>query len=195
MRKQVWAWMMAALLVPTTSGLAQDKSPGNDRFQISVSGGGFWPVGDLGAGEFDSSGTVGATVGWWFTPNIGVRANGMFARTSADILSPAPFAGENPDVWLWNGDLVVRFPLQVADTWLSPYVLGGVGGKTYDFNTLGNATDFAGNFGGGVELRVGPENRWGIFSEFRSFVSDFDRFGVSDTQWDLAWTGGISLSF
>jgi hypothetical protein len=195
MRKQVWALMTAALLVPATSALAQDASPGNDNLTISVYGGGLWPSGDLGPTEFNSSGTVGGTVGWWITRNVGIRGNVAFARTDVPAGAPTDLIGQNPDVWFWNADVLVRFPFQVADGFLSPYLLGGLGGKTYDFSTLGNETDFAGNFGGGVEYRIGPTSRWGVFTELKTFVSEFDRFGVSDTQWDVGWTGGISLNF
>jgi len=77
--------------------------------------------------------------------------------------------------------------------WWYPYVVGGLGGKTYDFDRLDAKTDFAGNFGGGIEFRF--NRNWGIQAEARDFVSSFDRLGIDSTQHDIVYTGGISLSF
>jgi hypothetical protein len=196
MRKQVWALMMAALLVPATGALAQDVSPGNDRVTISLYGGGLWPSGNLGATEFESSGSVGGSVGVWLHRNVGLRGSVAFAQTDVPTVgAPTGLIGQNPDIWLYNADVVLRYPVRAGQSWVFPYVFGGVGGKTYSFETLSTETDFAGNFGGGTEVRFGPTSRWGIFTEARTFVSDFDRFGISDRQWDVGWTGGISLSF
>jgi outer membrane protein W len=186
---------VATLLVPATGALAQNVSPGNDNFTISLYAGGLSPSGDLGAGEFDSSGTIGGALGWWITRNVGIRGNVAFAQTDVPAAAPSALLGQNPDVWFYSADLLVRFPFQVGTGWLSPYVLGGLGAKTYSFENLDTETDFAGNFGGGAEYRFDPTSRWGVFTEVKSYVSEFERFGVSDTQWDVAWTGGISLNF
>ena len=55
-------------------------------------------------------------------------------------------------------------------------------------------TQFAGNFGAGIEFRFGREGRWGIHAEVRDFISDFDLSGVDGTQNDVIYTGGISLT-
>ncbi|HSL70274.1 MAG TPA: hypothetical protein VK864_08515, partial [Longimicrobiales bacterium] len=83
-----------------------------------------------------------------------------------------------------------RLPLS-AGQWF-PYVVAGAGGKTYDFDLNDRETDFAGNFGGGIEYRFA---RWGIQAEVRDVVSKFERFGVNETQHDIAWTAGLTLSF
>ena len=53
-------------------------------------------------------------------------------------------------------------------------------------------TNFAGNFGAGVEYRFG---RIGVRAEGRDFVYKFDRYGFNRTQHDIAWQGGVTVSF
>jgi len=175
--------------------------PGGDRFSVNVHGGGFFATSSLGAAtEFDDTGTVGGNATLWLHRNVGVRASVLWAQP--DVIDERVFtqtnssiAREDPDVWLYSGDLVLRLPLAGGNfTWF-PYAVGGFGGKTYDFATLSSATDFAGNFGAGVELRFGHSGRWGINTEVRDFVSSFDRLGFDETLHDVIWTGGISLTF
>ena len=51
---------------------------------------------------------------------------------------------------------------------------------------------FAGNFGAGLEYRFG---RLGIRAEGRDFVYKFDRYGFDRIQPDIAWQGGVTVSF
>lgn len=175
----------------------------SDLASIAVHGGAFFPAADIGGGTFETSGTVGGTVTLWLdglvpdsvrglTDLIGLRGSFLFAQTDVGGLVPAPLLGADPDVWLLNGDLVLRYPVDLPAGWVVPYALGGLGAKIYDFD-VGTETDFAGNFGAGVEYRFG--RNFGIGTELRAFVSEFDRFGVADTQWDLVWTGMLSASF
>jgi hypothetical protein len=195
MGKKVWIFLLAALLVPGTSAWAQQAAPGQDIVSITAFGGGLFPTGDLGAGEFDNSGTGGVTAGIWLGRYVGIRGNVLFARTDVNGGVPAQLVGSNPDVWLYSADLLLRYPIDVGAGWLSPYAIGGLGGKTHDFSGRGTETDFAGNFGAGLEYRFGPTSRWGIYSEVRDFVSRFERYGIRDTQHDVVWTGGVSLNF
>lgn len=169
---------------------------GSDIFTINVYGGGFAPTAGLATESgFDDSGTVGAAATVWLHRYVGVRANGLYARTDAPAGVPAPLDGERPDVWAYSGDVVLRLPLTVGNghTWF-PYVVGGAGGKTYDFEEEGmeSETDFAGNFGGGIEYRI---KQVGLQAEVRDIVSSFERFEIDETQHDVVWTAGITLSF
>jgi hypothetical protein len=161
---------------------------------VNAYGGGFSPTADLTTdGSFGNSGTVGGAVTLWLHGNVGIRGNVLFARTGVDGVAPEEVIGENPNVWAYSGDVLLRLPLAAAngrDVWF-PYVVGGLGGKTYAFDA-GRETDFAGNFGGGLEYRF---DRWGIQAEVRDIVTKFDRFGVDRVQHDLVWTAGITLSF
>ncbi len=168
---------------------------GNDVLTLNVYGGGFSPAADLTADDrFQSSGTVGGALTLWVHPNVGLRGNVLYARTDLPSAAPEPLPGENPNVWAYSGDLVLRLPLAAGngrDTWF-PYILGGLGGKMYDFDTLSTETDFASNFGAGIEYRFA---QWGLQAEVRDIVSRFNRLGVDRTQHDVVWTAGITLSF
>lgn len=173
----------------------QERGVGNDIVTLNLYGGGFSPSSSLTPGsDFRNSGTAGGAATLWLHRNVGVRANLLYARTSASPGVPEALAGERPDIWAYGGDLVLRMPLPAGngrDSW-APYLVGGLGGKTYDFDELGTETDFAGQFGAGIEYRLG---RWGIQAEVRDLVSNFDRFGVDKTQHDIVWTGGLTFSF
>jgi hypothetical protein len=175
--------------------LGPNGAAGNDLITLNAYGGGFSPTSSLTPGaDFRNSGTVGGAVTLWLHRNVGVRGNVLFARTDVSPGAPEPLANEAPNIWAYSGDLVLRLPLSAGnrrDT-LFPYVVGGLGAKTYDFDRNGTETDFAGSFGGGLEYRFA---RWGIQAEVRDVVSKFDRFGADRVQHDFVWTGGITLSF
>jgi hypothetical protein len=185
-------------LVPATSE-AQMAGPrgaaGNDILTLNLYGGGYSPTSSLTNGsDFGRSATVGGSATAWIHPLIGLRGSAMYARSEVTGGAPAPLEGEKADIWAYSGDLVLRLPLAAAgrtDSW-APYVVGGLGGKSYDFETLSTESDFAGNFGGGLEYRFA---RWGLQAEVRDVVSRFDRFGLERTQHDIVWTAGITMSF
>lgn len=169
---------------------------GSDIVTINLYGGGFAPTASLAAeSEFDDSGTVGGAATVWLHRYVGLRANLLYAKTDAPAGVPAPLGGESPNVWAYSGDVVLRLPLTVGSgsTWF-PYVVGGAGAKTYDFEEeeMETETDFAGNFGGGIEYRI---KRVGLQAEVRDIVSSFERFDIDEIQHDVVWTAGITLSF
>ena len=53
-------------------------------------------------------------------------------------------------------------------------------------------TKFAGNYGAGIEYRF---SRVGFRVEGRDYVYKFDRYGFDKTQHDIAWQGGVTVSF
>jgi hypothetical protein len=172
-----------------------DGGAGNDLVTLNVFGGGYSPSSSLQPGsEFGSSGSVGAAATLWIHRNFGLRANVLYARTDASAGAPDPLTGEKPDIWTYSGDLLARLPIAIGNgrDFVIPYLVGGLGGKTYNFDELDTATDFAGNLGAGLEYRFA---RWGVQAEVRDVISSFDRFGVEKTQHDIVWTGGITLSF
>src|SRR5438874_1926503 len=73
-------------------------------------------------------------------------------------------------------------------SWSDRVTLGGA------FGGLSGATNLnpAGTFGAGLEYRFG---RVGIRAEGRDFVYKFDRYGFDKTQHDIAWQGGLTLTF
>jgi hypothetical protein len=191
--------LFAACALGATAAQAQAQgvpgAAGSDRVTINAYGGGFSPTAELSAeGGFRRSATAGGALTLWAHPNVGLRANVLYARTNLPAAAPEPLPGEDPNVWAYSADLVLRLPRAAVDgrdSWF-PYLVGGVGGKTYRFDTLEQESDFAGNVGAGLEYRLA---RWGLQAEVRDLVSRFDRFGVAKTQHDVVWTAGLTLSF
>ena len=192
--------LIAAGALPATEAPAQvfgSSELDHDLVSINVFAGGFTPSSDLSDGsEFDTSGSVGGAVTLWLWKYAGIRGNVLYGQPDVDAVSGASIEGEDPDVWLYNGDLMLRLLISAGDAgWLCPYVLGGLGGKTYNFGQDdADVTKFAGNFGAGIEYRVGRSARWGIQAEVRDFISEFDAFGLEDTQHDVVYTAGLSLT-
>lgn len=168
--------------------------PGQDLITLNLIGGVFSPASDLGGSQFDAAGTLGGSVGVWLHRYVGVRASIVWAQTDVSGPESADLMGVDPNVWAYSGDLVLRLPIVAGSGWLVPYIVGGLGAKTYDFKGVDSETEFVGSFGGGVEYRF-PSSRWGINLEARDFVSSFESFGIDETQHDVVWTGGITLSF
>src|SRR5437867_178107 len=93
----------------------------------------------------------------------------------------------------YDAALVLPYPIQAGSATLSPYVLGGAGAiSVHQLGASDTWTKFAGNFGAGLEYRFG---RIGLRAEGRDFVYKFDRFGFDKTQHDIAWQGGLTLTF
>ena len=91
-----------------------------------------------------------------------------------------------------GGPLVPTGPIMVAGT-LIPYMVAGAGGIT--IHPIGSGTSWirpAANAGAGLEYRFA---RWGVRAEARDFVYQFDQYGYDHTQNQVAWQGGVTLSF
>lgn len=59
---------------------------------------------------------------------------------------------------------------------------------------LDSFSKFAEHFGAGLSYEF-PRSGLGIFGEASGFVYDFDRAGVDETQFDIAWHGGLAYRF
>ena len=75
---------------------------------------------------------------------------------------------------------------------MTPYVLGGAGGISVHQLGSDTWTKVGGNVGAGLEYRFG---RWGVRAEGRDYVYKFDRYGFDRTQHEVAWQGGVTVSF
>ncbi|PYO79348.1 MAG: hypothetical protein DMD67_02965 [Gemmatimonadetes bacterium] len=88
---------------------------------------------------------------------------------------------------------MLRYPIQAGSATFTPYVLGGAGAiSVHQLASDSTWSKFAGNFGAGLEYRFG---RVGVRAEGRDFIYTFDRYGFDKTQHDIAWQGGLTLSF
>jgi opacity protein-like surface antigen len=152
-----------------------------------------------GAANLDAAGTADWRLGWaasldatgWLSDYVGIRASGGWAQ---DSLRGAALVGRGKfNKFTYDADLVLRYPVHGTAGTLSPYLLGGVGAiSVHQLDASDTWTKFAGNFGAGLEYRFGQV---GIRAEGRDFVYSFDQYGFNKTQHDIAWQGGLTLSF
>lgn len=179
---------------PATVQVQTGPRPGYDRLTLGGAFGGL-----SGAADLNSAGTADWRLGWigsvdatyWLHRSIGVRASGSWAQ---DRLRGSSLTGRGTfNKFTYDADVMLRYPLLAGSGTVSPYVLGGVGAiSVHQLGSNDTWTKFAGNFGAGLEYRFG---RVGIRAEGRDFVYNFDRYGFDRTQHDIAWQGGVTLSF
>jgi hypothetical protein len=197
MRKHVLSLAAAALALAVGSAplLAQDDPrPSVDRYTVAGAFGGV-----SGGTELNEGGTADWQPGWaasvdatyWLHRHVGVRAGAGVAR---DSISGVTVPGRGTfNKFVYDASVVVRYPLRAGSGTLSPYAVGGAGGISV--HQLGSDSTWskpAANFGVGVEYRL---KRLGFRAEGRDFVYTFDRYGIDRTQHDVAWQGGVTLSF
>ncbi len=166
----------------------------SDRFTLGGAFGGL-----SGAANLNPAGTADWRLGWigsldgtvWLQRNVGIRASGSWAQ---DSLRGAALPGRGKfNKFTYDAAVVLRYPIQAGSATLSPYLLGGAGAiSVHQLGATDTWTKFAGNFGAGLEYRVG---RIGLRAEGRDFVYKFDRYGFDKTQHDIAWQGGLTLTF
>jgi hypothetical protein len=191
--------LFAAALPPTLAAQASDVihaagQLGSARVTLGGAFGGL-----SGAANLNDAGTADWRLGWtasvdataWLTDNFGVRATGGWAQ---DSLRGAALSGRGLfNKFTYDADIVARYPLQAGSATVAPYVLGGVGAiSVHQLGSDSTWSKVAGNFGAGIEYRFG---RVGIRAEGRDIVYTFDRYGFNKTQHDVAWQGGLTVSF
>lgn len=195
--------MLTRSLAPYAVGLALALAPAAARAQgaqpfdrLTVAGvfGGLSAVSDLNdAGTADWrlgwAGAVNAT--YWFTNYFGARVGGGWAQ---DSLRGATLTGRGKfNKFTYDANIVARYPLGAGAGTFVPYVLAGAGGiSVHQLGSDSTWTNFAGNVGAGLEYRLG---RLGLRAEARDHIYQFDRYGFDKTQHDIAWQGGVTLSF
>ncbi|HUC41142.1 MAG TPA: outer membrane beta-barrel protein [Gemmatimonadales bacterium] len=187
------AFALAAAVAPTALN-AQSPSSLADRFTVAAAFGGH-----SGAAEVNPTGTANWQLGWagsidanyWIQPKIGVRVGGTWAQ---DSLEGAALTGRGKfNKFAYDASVVLRYPVAAGIGTFIPYVLGGAGAVSlHQLGSDSTWTKFAGNFGAGIEYRF---SRIGVRAEARDYVYKFDRYGYDKTQHDVAWQGGVTLSF
>ena len=185
---------LAALSASPAALHAQNSNPLADRFTVSAAFGGL-----SGAANLSSAGTADWRLGWagsldasyWILPRVGLRIGGTWAQ---DSLRSGAITGRGKfNKFAYDGDIVLRYPVTTGASTFVPYVVGGAGAiSVHQLGSDSTWTKFAGNFGAGVEYRFG---RVGVRAEGRDYVYKFDRYGFDRTQHDIAWQGGVTVSF
>ena len=152
-----------------------------------------------GAANLNDAGSADWRLGWaasvnatyWINSVIGLRASGNWAQ---DSIRSATLVGRGKfNKFAYDAGLVLRYPVAVGTGTFIPYLLGGAGAiSVHQLDSDSTWTKFAGNFGAGLEYRFG---RFGVRAEGRDYIYKFDRYGFDKTQHDVAWQGGVTVSF
>jgi len=187
---------LAAIAITPAVLHAQSQSPNPlaDRITVAAAFGGI-----SGAANLNDAGSADWRLGWagslnatrWVLPRLGVQVGGTWAQ---DSLRGTALTGRGKfNKFAYNADVVLRYPLSAGASTIAPYVLGGAGAiSVHQLGSDSTWTKFAGNFGGGLEYRF---SRVGVRVEGRDYVYKFDRYGFDKTQHDIAWQGGVTVSF
>ena len=188
------ALTLAALVITPAAMRAQNSNPLADRFTVSAAFGGL-----SGAANLNPAGTADWRLGWagsldasyWILPRLGLRIGGTWAQ---DSLESGAIAGRGKfNKFAYDADVVLRYPLAAGASTIVPYVVAGAGAiSVHQLASDSTWTKFAGNFGAGLEYRF---SRIGFRAEGRDYVYKFDRYGFDRTQHDIAWQGGVTVSF
>lgn len=184
----------AVALVPAALRAQNLTSTVGERLTIAATFGGL-----SGASDLNDAGTAQWQLGWaatvngtyWVHQYIGLRASGSWAQ---DSVESAAIVGRGKfNKFNYEGDVVLRYPVGAGSGTIIPYVLGGAGAiSLHQLDSDSTWTKFAGNFGAGLEYRFG---QLGVRVEARDYVYKFDRNGFDKTQHDVAWQGGVTVSF
>jgi len=173
---------------------AQVAATGSPRLTVAASFGGL-----SGAADLNTAGTAQWDLGWAASVDatysinryLGVRAGGGWAQ---DSIRGQTLGGRGTfNKFTYDAGLVLRYPVELASGTFTPYVVGG--GGAISLHQLGSDSTWtkpAVNFGAGLEYRFG---QLGLRVEGRDFIYQFDRFGFDKTQHDIAWQGGVTVSF
>ena len=184
----------AVALTPAALRAQSASSVAGERLTLAAAFGGL-----SGAANLNDAGTADWRLGWAATVNatywpqqyIGLRASGGWAQDSARATT---FVGRGKfNKFNYEADVVLRYPVGAGSSTVIPYVLGGAGAiSVHQLGSDSTWTKFAGNFGAGLEYRFG---QLGLRLEGRDYVYTFDRNGFDKTQHDVAWQGGVTVSF
>jgi Outer membrane protein beta-barrel domain len=185
---------LAAVVATPVTLRAQGPNPLADRVTVAAAFGGL-----SGAANLNTAGTADWRLGWagsvdasyWVLPRVGLRVSGTWAQ---DSLRGGAITGRGKfNKFAYDANVVLRYPLSAGTGTFIPYVLGGAGAiSLHQLGSDSTWTKFAGNFGAGIEYRF---SRIGVRAEGRDYVYKFDRHGFDKTQHDIAWQGGVTVSF
>ena len=183
-----------ALSAQTSVALSQRSRPVYDAVTIGGAFGGL-----SGAANLNQAGTADWRLGWaaslnatgWLNDYVGVRAGGGWGQES--VRGATLIGRVKLNMFTYDADIVLRYPLRAGSGSVSPYLVGGLGAiSVHQLGSDSTWSKFAGNYGVGFEYRF---RHVGVRAEGRDFVYKFDRYGFDKTQHDIAWQGGLTLSF
>jgi hypothetical protein len=143
----------------------------------------------LSGQELDHSVVFGGRAALRFAERFGVGATVLYSPTTATGSS-----GTATDVGIWSYGLDASYHLATPSPLVQPFLIGGLGAKTYDFDGMDAVTHFMWNVGAGVDVALHP--RASLRLEARDYMSLFDPevAGVDDEiQHNVALSAGLSF--
>jgi hypothetical protein len=143
----------------------------------------------LSGQELDHAVVFGGRAALRFADRFGVGATVLYSPTTATGSS-----GTATDVGIWSYGFDASYHLATPSPLVQPFLIGGLGAKTYDFDGMDALTHFMWNVGAGVDVALHP--RAALRLEARNYMSLFDPevAGVDDeVQHDLALSAGLSF--
>jgi len=178
-----------ALAVPA---YAQSSAKSDQGVVVSVQGGGLTSVTDLNdakTAKFKTGFNLGGSLGYEFNPMVSLRGTYTYGRSDRDGTAfPAGF-GKNANRQFYGAELKLSAPGPI-----SPYLLVGGGAATIKVDGQTSFTKPAGKAGIGLSIDI-PNTPVSIFGEGTGWAYKFDQFGFDKTQFDLAWSAGLSVRF
>jgi opacity protein-like surface antigen len=183
---------LAFALALATPAAAQDRA-----VVFFARGGGYNGLSDLtdaGNADFKKVGfDVGGGVGVQVHRNVTLRGDLNFARN--ELRNDQVATGTKLNRLFYDAAVQLQYPTASG---LEPYLFAGGGAVTlHEVGTSGqNKTKAAGTFGLGFNYRI-PNTQFGVFAEGKSWLYKLDGMsgtlaGIDKTQYDVAWTGGVS---
>jgi hypothetical protein len=189
--RQLGAALILALALAAPAA-AQDRSV----FLFARGGGynGLSNLTDAGTSDFKKVGfNVGGGVGVQVHRNVSVRGDLTFARN--ELRNNQVATGTKLNRFFYDAALQLQYPTAGG---LEPYLFAGGGAVTlHEVGTSGqNKTKAAATFGLGFNYRI-PNSQIGLFAEGKSWLYKLNGMqgalaGVDKTQYDVAWSGGLS---
>lgn len=156
-------------------------------------GGGFTALEDFSSSLDTKTGyTVGGSVGVQLSKYLVIRGDFDYARDELQVNDVDTDRKMNR--YFYGATLQLQYP---TSTGFTPYLLAGGGGVTLDQPNGESKTRGQGTFGLGLAYDF-PNSPFGLFVEGRTYI--YKASGINDgfltnvdkTQYDLAWTGGLS---
>jgi hypothetical protein len=139
--------------------------------------------------ELDHAVAFGGRAALRFADRFGVGATVLYSPTTATGSS-----GTTTDVGIWSYGFDASYHLATPSPLVQPFLIGGLGAKTYDFDGMDALTHFMWNVGAGLDVALHP--RAALRLEARNYMSLFDPevAGADDeVQHDLALSAGLSF--
>lgn len=187
--------ILGALTLALTAALpAQAQNP---TVSIFARGGGYnalTNLNDAGSADFQKVGfNLGGGIGVRFHPLLTVRGDFTYARN--EFRNNTVETGTKLNRFFYDAALQLQYPTASG---LQPYLFAGGGAVTlHQVGTSGqDETKPAATFGLGLNYHI-PDSPFGLFVEGKSWLYRFEDLsgplsGFAKTQYEIAWTGGLS---